>query len=244
MIYVGHVAELKRIEKTASHLEIGAATPLTDCYGALNEEYPDFGALLHRFASLQIRNQGTLGGNIGNASPIGDSPPLLIALDAQIVLRQGERQRVMPLEDYFIDYRITARQDSEFIEKIIVPRATSDWAFRAYKVSKRLDDDISAVCGAFNLSIENGVVSGVRIAFGGMAAIPKRARACEAALRGKPWNQAAIERACQALAEDFTPLSDFRASKEYRLLTAQNLLRKYFIEQQTPYIETRVTAYV
>ncbi len=244
MIYVGHVAELKRIEKTASHLEIGAATPLTDCYGALHEEYPDFGDLLHRFASLQIRNQGTLGGNIGNASPIGDSPPLLIALDAQIVLRQGERQRTMALEDYFIDYRITARQDSEFIEKIIVPRATNDWAFRAYKVSKRLDDDISAVCAAFNLSIENGVVSGVRIAFGGMAAIPKRARACEAALRGKPWNQAAIERACQALAEDFTPLSDFRASKEYRLLTAQNLLRKYFIEQQTPHIETRVTAYV
>ncbi|ATP46065.1 xanthine dehydrogenase small subunit [Pseudomonas putida] len=244
MIYVGHVAELKRIDKTASHLEIGAATSLTDCYEALNAEYPDFGDLLHRFASLQIRNQGTLGGNIGNASPIGDSPPLLIALDAQVVLRQGERQRTLALEDYFIDYRITARQDSEFIEKIIVPRASEDWAFRAYKVSKRLDDDISAVCAAFNLSIENGVVSGVRIAFGGMAATPKRARACEAALRGKPWNQASIERACQALAEDFTPLSDFRASKEYRLLTAQNLLRKYFIEQQTPYIETRVTAYV
>jgi len=244
MIYVGHIAELKRIETTSSHLEIGAATPLTDCYTALDAEYPDFGALLHRFASLQIRNQGTLGGNIGNASPIGDSPPLLIALDAQIVLRQGERQRTMALEDYFIDYRITARQDSEFIEKIVVPRASNDWRFRAYKVSKRLDDDISAVCGAFNLSIEDGVVSGVRIAFGGMAAIPKRARACEAALRGKPWTQASIERACQALAEDFTPLSDFRASSDYRLLTAQNLLRKYFIEQQTPHIETRVTAYV
>lgn len=244
MIYVGHVAELKRIDKTSSHLEIGAATPLTDCYGALNEEYPDFGALLHRFASLQIRNQGTLGGNIGNASPIGDSPPLLIALNAQIVLRQGDRQRTLALEDYFIDYRITARQDSEFIEKILVPRASNDWTFRAYKVSKRLDDDISAVCAAFNLNIENGVVGGVRIAFGGMAAIPKRARACEAALLGKPWNQASIERACQALAEDFSPLTDFRASKEYRLLTAQNLLRKYFIEQQSPYIETRVTAYV
>lgn len=244
MIYVGHVAELKRIDKTCSHLEIGAATPLTDCYGALNEEYPDFGALLHRFASLQIRNQGTLGGNIGNASPIGDSPPLLIALNAQIVLRQGDRQRTLALEDYFIDYRITARQDSEFIEKILVPRASNEWTFRAYKVSKRLDDDISAVCAAFNLNIENGVVGGVRIAFGGMAAIPKRARACEAALLGKPWNQASIERACQALAEDFSPLTDFRASKEYRLLTAQNLLRKYFIEQQSPHIETRVTAYV
>ena len=244
MIYVGHVAELKRIDKTTTHLEIGAATPLTDCYGALNDEYPDFGELLHRFASLQIRNQGTLGGNIGNASPIGDSPPLLIALDAQIVLRQGQRQRTLALEDYFIDYRITARQDSEFIEKIIVPRASNDWTFRAYKVSKRLDDDISAVCAAFNLSLEDGVVSGVRIAFGGMAAIPKRARACEAALRGKPWNQASVERACQALADDFSPLSDFRASREYRLLTAQNLLRKYFIELQSPHIETRVTDYV
>ena len=244
MIYVGHVAGLKRIDKTTTHLEIGAATPLTDCYGALNDEYPDFGELLHRFASLQIRNQGTLGGNIGNASPIGDSPPLLIALDAQIVLRQGQRQRTLALEDYFIDYRITARQDSEFIEKIIVPRASNDWTFRAYKVSKRLDDDISAVCAAFNLSLEDGVVSGVRIAFGGMAATPKRARACEAALRGKPWNQASVERACQALAEDFSPLSDFRASREYRLLTAQNLLRKYFIELQSPHIETRVTDYV
>lgn len=244
MIYVGHVAELKRIEKTATHLEIGAAASLTDCYGALHDDYPDFGALLHRFASLQIRNQGTLGGNIGNASPIGDSPPLLIALDAQVVLRQGERQRTLPLEQYFIDYRVTARQESEFIEKILVPRANREWAFRAYKVSKRLDDDISAVCAAFNLRIENGVVREARAAFGGMAAIPKRARACEAALCGAAWNQATVERACQALAEDFTPLSDFRASQQYRLLAAQNLLRKYFIEQQSPHIETRVTAYV
>ncbi|TDF77423.1 xanthine dehydrogenase small subunit [Pseudomonas sp. H9] len=244
MIYVGNVAELKRIDSFDEHLEIGAATPLTDCYDALSREYPDFGELLHRFASLQIRNQGTLGGNIGNASPIGDSPPLLIALDAQIVLRKGESSRTLALEDYFIDYRITARQESEFIEKIIVPRARNAWTFRAYKVSKRLDDDISAVCAAFNLQIENGVVQAARIAFGGMAAIPKRARACETALVGKAWNQASIERACQALAEDFTPLSDFRASKEYRLLSAQNLLRKYFIELQTPHIETRVTAYV
>ncbi|MDD2061348.1 xanthine dehydrogenase small subunit [Pseudomonas sp. GD03860] len=244
MIYVGNVAELKRIETRDDYLEIGAATPLTDCYDALSREYPDFGELLHRFASLQIRNQGTLGGNIGNASPIGDSPPLLIALDAQIVLRKGESTRTLALEDYFIDYRITARQESEFIERIIVPRAKADWTFRAYKVSKRLDDDISAVCAAFNLRIENGVVEAARMAFGGMAAIPKRARACEAALVGKPWTQASIERACQALAEDFTPLSDFRASKEYRLLGAQNLLRKYFIELQTPHIETRVTAYV
>nr|WP_218165303.1 xanthine dehydrogenase small subunit [Pseudomonas agarici] len=242
-IYVGNVAELKRVQTFDDRLEIGAATPLSDCYASLKAEYPDFGELLQRFASLQIRNQGTLGGNIGNASPIGDSPPLLIALKAQLVLRKGTDSRTLALEDYFIDYRVTVRQTSEFIEKIIVPRASAAWQFRAYKVSKRLDDDISTVCAAFNLRIEDGVVADARIAFGGMAAIPKRARACEAALMGAAWTLANIEHACQALAEDFTPLSDLRASKEYRLLSAQNLLRKYFIELQTPHIESRVTAY-
>jgi xanthine dehydrogenase small subunit len=244
MIYVGNVAEMKRVEHFDDRLEIGAATALTDCYAALAEEYPDFGALLHRFASLQIRNQGTLGGNIGNASPIGDSPPLLLALGASLLLRKGNATRTLALEDYFIDYRVTARQDSEFIEKIVVPRARANQRFRAYKVSKRLDDDISAVCAAFNLRIDQGLVVDARVAYGGMAAIPKRARACEAALLGQPWNNATLEAACLALAQDFTPLSDFRASKEYRLLTAQNLLRKYFIELQTPHIETRVTDYV
>jgi xanthine dehydrogenase small subunit len=244
MIYVGNIAELKRIEHFDDRLEIGAATPLTDCYAALNAEYPDFGELLQRFASLQIRNQGTLGGNIGNASPIGDSPPLLIALGAQIVLRKGETRRTLALEDYFIDYRVTARQESEFIETVIVPKAKAQWAFGAYKVSKRLDDDISAVCAAFNLHIEDGSIVDARVALGGMAAIPKRASACEQALIGAPWTLATVEHACAALADDFTPLSDFRASKEYRLLSAQNLLRKYFIERQAPHIQTRVTAYV
>jgi len=243
MIYVGHIEDMKRIEVTDSAIEIGAAAALSDCYAALSREFPDFGELLHRFASLQIRNQGTLGGNIGNASPIGDAPPPLIALGAQIALRQGNTRRILPLQDYFLDYKVTARQEAEFIEKIIVPRAQANQAFRAYKVSKRLDDDISAVCAAFNLTIEEGVVRDARIAFGGMAAIPKRASACEAALVGSAWYPGVIERACNALAEDFTPLSDFRASKEYRLLTAQNLLRKFFLEQQSPEIETRVTAY-
>jgi len=243
MIYVGHIEDMKRIEVTDSAIEIGAAAALSDCYEALSREYPDFGELLHRFASLQIRNQGTLGGNIGNASPIGDAPPLLIALGAQIALRQGNTRRILPLQDYFLDYKVTARQEAEFIEKIIVPRKQANQAFRAYKVSKRLDDDISAVCAAFNLTIVDGVVTDARIAFGGMAAIPKRASACEAALVGSAWYPGVIERACDALGEDFTPLSDFRASKEYRLLTAQNLLRKFFLEQQSPAIETRVTAY-
>nr|WP_322941090.1 xanthine dehydrogenase small subunit [Pseudomonas sp. s4] len=243
MIYVGHIEDMKRIEVTDSVIEIGAAAALSDCYEALSREYPDFGELLHRFASLQIRNQGTLGGNIGNASPIGDAPPLLIALGAQIALRQGNTRRILPLQDYFLDYKVTTRQEAEFIEKIIVPRKQANQAFRAYKVSKRLDDDISAVCAAFNLTIVDGVVAEARIAFGGMAAIPKRASACEAALIGSAWYPGVIERACDALSEDFTPLSDFRASKEYRLLTAQNLLRKFFLEQQSPEIETRVTAY-
>jgi xanthine dehydrogenase small subunit len=243
MIYVGHIEDMKRIEVTDEAIEIGAAAALSDCYEALSHEYPDFGELLHRFASLQIRNQGTLGGNIGNASPIGDAPPLLIALGAQIALRQGNTRRILPLQDYFLDYKVTARQEAEFIEKIIVPRKQANQAFRAYKVSKRLDDDISAVCAAFNLTIEDGVVRDARIAFGGMAAIPKRASACEAALVGSAWYPGVIERACVALGEDFTPLSDFRASKEYRLLTAQNLLRKFFLEQQSPEVETRVTAY-
>lgn len=244
LIDLGNIDAMKRIETFEDRLEIGAAASLSDCYVELKAQYPDFGELLQRFASLQVRNRGTLGGNIGNASPIGDGPPLLIALGAQLVLRKGNTQRTLALEDYFIDYRVTARQDSEFIEKIIVPKARAEQLFRAYKVSKRLDDDISAVCAAFNLRLENAVIRDARVAFGGMAATPKRAQRCEAVLIGAPWNSATIETACAALAEDFTPLSDFRASKEYRLLSAQNLLRKYFIELQTPHIETRVTTYV
>ncbi len=243
MIHVGHITEMKAIEVGAKQIEIGAAAPLTDCYEALAHDYPDFGELLQRFASLQIRNQGTLGGNIDNASPIGDSPPLLIALGAQLVLRQGDRRRTLALEDYFIDYRVTARQSGEFIEKIIVPRPRAAQTLRAYKVSKRLDDDISAVCAAFALTLENGRVSQARVAFGGMAAIPKRAQACEQALQGNPFDPDVIERACTALADDFTPLTDFRASREYRLLVAQNLLRKCFHEAQPHSYETRVTAY-
>ncbi|MFF7707812.1 xanthine dehydrogenase small subunit [Pseudomonas sp. NPDC007930] len=241
LIYLGNVPELKGVTVFDEHLEIGAATPLTDCYAALASEYPDFGHLLQRFASLQIRNQGTLGGNIGNASPIGDSPPLLIALGASVVLRQGARRRTVALEDYFIDYRVTVREPGEFIETVIVPRARAGQAFRAYKLSKRLDDDISAVCAAINLHLEDGVIRQARLAFGGMAAIPKRAAACEAALLGKVFSSAALEAACSALAGDFTPLSDFRASREYRQLAAQNLLRRCHLELTQPTVPTRVT---
>ncbi|MDX2422549.1 MAG: xanthine dehydrogenase small subunit [Amphritea sp.] len=244
LIYIGDIAALKQVQVTETQIELGAAASLTDCYDALNDDYPDLGALLHRFASLQIRNQGTLGGNIGNASPIGDSPPALIALNAKIVLRKQDQCRTLDLQDYFLDYKRTAQQPGEFIEKIMVPRAADNGEFRCYKISKRLDDDISAVLGCFNLQIKQGIVESARIAFGGMAAIPKRATACEQALIGAPWNMATIDTAKQALLKDFSPISDFRASQAYRTQVATNLLTRYFIEINTPDVTTRVTAYV
>ncbi|HAC69541.1 MAG TPA: xanthine dehydrogenase small subunit [Pseudomonas sp.] len=244
LIYLGNIPELRGVTVRADGIEIGAATPLADCAAALAADYPDFGILLQRFASLQIRNQGTLGGNIGNASPIGDSPPLLLALGARLLLRQGERLRELPLDDFFLDYRKTALEPGEFIQAVRVPRAHEGLVFRAFKVSKRLDDDISAVCAAFALELEQDRIATVRIAYGGMAATPKRASHCEQALLGQPWTSDSIERAIQALAEDFAPLSDFRASREYRLLTAQNLLRKCHLETTQPALATRVTAHV
>lgn len=243
LIYVGQISEMKTLTVLEDRLEVGAAVALTDLYATLSQHFPDFGELLHRFASLQIRNQGTLGGNISNASPIGDSPPLLIALNAQLQLRCGTQQRTIALEDFFLDYRKTALTAGEFIEKIIIP-TSENVEFRAYKVSKRIDDDISAVCAAFAVRLEAGIVAQIRIAFGGMAATPKRALNAERALLGQPWNAANIEQACLALTQDFTPLSDFRASKEYRLLVAQNLMRKWHLELDAPLTTTRVTDYV
>ena len=242
MIYVGHIDAMKRVEIGPDLIEIGAATALSDCYDALAREYPDFGELLHRFASLQIRNQGTLGGNIGNASPIGDAPPLLIALGAKIVLRKGNQTRTLPLDEYFLDYKVTVRQEAEFIEKILVPRAAPTRRSAPTRCPSAWTTT-SPPCAAFNLVIEDGVVREARIAFGGMAGIPARRR-----LRSRPAGRRLVPRRdrtrLRGLAQDFTPLTDFRASKEYRLLTAQNLLRKFFLELQAPEVETRVTAYV
>ena len=161
-----------------------------------------------------------------------------------MVLRKGDQSRTINLQDYFIDYKVTDQQPGEFIEKVIVPRAADNGEFRSYKISKRIDDDISAVLGCFNLKISNGVVESARIAFGGMAAIPKRASLCEQALTGAPGTMATIEQAKAALQQDFSPISDFRASKDYRMLVATNMLTRYFVEIETPEVETRVTAYV
>ncbi|EHD23817.1 MULTISPECIES: xanthine dehydrogenase small subunit [Brenneria] len=241
MIAIGQVPELKQITR-GERLEIGAGAALSDVYLMLADYHPAFGELLARFASRQIRNQATLGGNIANASPIGDSAPLLLALDAALVLRRGEARRELPLSKFFLDYRQTALQPGEFIERIVLP-ASAPPAFRAWKVSKRLEDDISAVCGAFNLVVEQGMVRQAYIAFGGMAATPKRASACEQALIGRPWQRATIELAALALAQDYTPLSDFRASGAYRLLVARNLLRRYFMALTAPLSAIEVTAY-
>lgn len=244
LIYIGDIPALKKIDIFDDRIELGAAASLTECYHALSCDYPDIGALLHRFASLQVRNQGTLGGNIGNASPIGDSPPALIALGATVVLRKGvsslTSSRTIKLEDFFIDYKVTALQSGEFIEKVIVPRAKENGLFRSYKISKRIDDDISAVLGCFNLTIKDGTIVNAIVAFGGMAATPKRAEQCELTLTNKPWSLKTIEKARTSLALDFNPISDFRASKEYRMLTACNMLTRYFIEIEQPQIDSRV----
>ena len=240
LIYTRDVAEMNRLTVGDEFIEIGGAVPLTDGYRALAAEHADFGELLRRFASVQVRNAGTMGGNVGNASPIGDTPPLLLALGARLLLRHGPATRGLPIEDFFLGYRKTALHPGEFIEAIRIPRATPDLQFRAYKISKRFDQDISAVCGAFAIRVQGGRVSQVRFGFGGMAAIPKRAGHAEAALLGQVWNEAAARGAMRAMADDFQPLSDMRASADYRLKVARNLLLKFFLETSKRPGATRV----
>lgn len=239
VIYVGGVDELKSIKDTGDTIEIGAGVTYTDGMAALGAHYPDMGELIRRIGSVQIRNSGTIGGNIANGSPIGDSMPALIAAGASLVLRQGVEQRAMPLEDYFIDYGKQDRTPGEFVEKVIVPKPPVNQHYRAYKLSKRFDQDISAVCGGFSVIINNGTVTNSRICYGGMAATPKRAAATEAALEGKPWTLETVKAAMQAMEADYTPLSDMRASAAYRMASAKNLLMKAFVEISET-AETRV----
>ena len=240
LIYVGAVEELRRLVVTGTHLEIGAAVTYTDVMDVLAARWPDFGELIRRLGSVQIRNAGTIGGNVANGSPIGDSMPALIALGAELVLRKGAAPRSMSLEDFYLDYRRTALQPGEFVELIRVPLPQAEQQFRCYKIAKRFDQDISALLGAFRLRLDRGRVADVRIAYGGMAAIPKRARGCEQALRGRPWTEATIARGREALAREFAPISDMRASAVYRLLAAQNLLTKFWLETDAPTLATRV----
>ncbi len=246
VIYIGDVADLKVIDDTGEALEIGAGVSYTDEMDTLAQYYPDMGELIRRIGSVQIRNSGTIGGNIANGSPIGDSMPALIAAGATLVLRKGADQRMMPLEDYFIDYGKQDLLPGEFVEKVIVPKPATNQHFRAYKLSKRFDQDISAVCGCFRLTLDGGTVADARICYGGMAATPKRATAAEAALVGKPWSEATVRAAMQAMEADYTPLTDMRASADYRMASAKNLLLKAYAEIEakgpTRVLEHRETA--
>jgi xanthine dehydrogenase small subunit len=243
VIAIGAVPELRAIEIGESHIEIGAAVTYSDAFQIIAEHYPDFGELLRRLGSVQIRNAGTLGGNIGNASPIGDTLPALIALGASVVLRRGANRREFALDDFFVGYRQTALQPGEFIAGIRVPLAADGHAFYAYKVSKRFDQDISGVLGAFSLHLDGGRVRHIRICFGGMAATPKRASRCEAALEGRDWSEATLAAAMGAIDEDYDPLDDFRASAAYRKSVARNLLRKLYLETTASGGGTRVAGY-
>jgi xanthine dehydrogenase small subunit len=228
--FLNGVEDLKGIEARGGQLHVGACVTIAALRAAVADRLPSFGELLRRYASEQVRNAATIGGNIANGSPIGDGPPALIALGATLHLRRGDEMRSLPLEDFFLDYRKQDRKPGEFVAGVSFPEAAP--ALRCYKISKRFDQDISAVCGCFNVTVEDGRVTAARIAFGGMAGVPKRATRAEAALVGQDWTEATIEAAAEAMAGDFTPLSDMRASADYRMQVAQNLLRRYFHDLQ------------
>jgi xanthine dehydrogenase small subunit len=231
VIHIGHLEELKQIRIDAAGITLGAGVSYTSARGALVSMFPQIAELWDRIGGEQVRNMGTVGGNIANGSPIGDTPPPLIALDASVTLRKGASSRTVPLADFFIDYGKQDRQPGEFVESIFVPALEEDVFFAVYKISKRRDEDISALCGAFHVVTDDeGLVASARIAFGGMAGTPKRATKAETALIGLPWSWDTIQTARAALAEDYHPLSDWRASAEYRMLTAQNLMIRFFLE--------------
>ena len=230
LIHVGEVDAMKRIAERDGVLAIGAAAPLEDAWAALAARIPSLTDVWLRFASPPIRHAGTMGGNVANGSPIGDSAPVLIALDASVVLRRGAAQRTLPLADLYVDYMTNRLEPGEFVEAIAVPLPGASTAVRAYKLSKRFDCDISAVCAGLALTLDGGTVREARFAFGGMAAIVKRAAAAEAAVRGQPWTEATVRAAMEALAHDFTPLTDMRGSAGYRLRSARALLMRLWLE--------------
>jgi xanthine dehydrogenase small subunit len=230
ILYVGAVDEMKRVIEQGDELYIGAGASLETAWTALARHFPALTDVWLRFASPPIRHAGTMGGNVANGSPIGDSAPVLMALDAQIELRRGERVRRMPLHEFYLDYMKNRQEEGEFVQGLAVPLAVTSRTVRAYKISKRFDCDISAVCAGFSIELAGGVATTVRLAYGGMAATVKRGARAEAAIVGQPWTQATVNAAKAALAEDFKPLSDMRASAAYRLQVAQNLLQRLWLE--------------
>ena len=240
LIFLNRISGFGRVVETPEGVEIGAGATWTEAAPALARLAPDLGEMIRRFASVQVRNSATVGGNVANGSPIGDGAPSLIALGAEVVLRSAGSERALPLEEFFLDYGRQDRRAGEYVAALRVPRPADPEALRVFKISKRFDQDISAVLGAFLIETEGGRVARARIAFGGMAGVPKRARAVEAALAGRVWTRETVEAALPAFAEDFRPLTDLRASAEYRLAAARNLLLKVFLETSAPLAETRV----
>jgi len=233
VLYVGEVEELKRIEQRGDQLWIGAGASLEDAWRSLAQRWPALTDVWLRFASLPVRFAGTMGGNVANGSPIGDSPPILMALDAQIELRKGDRVRRMPLPDYYIDYMKNHLEPGELVQAVLIPRLPTNLKVRGYKLSKRFDCDISALCMGAAIELDGSTVVSIRLAFGGMAGTVKRARNAEAALLGLQWDERSLAAAQDALAKDFTPLSDMRASNGHRELVARNLLHRFWLETRS-----------
>ena len=230
-VFIAGLDGLKQISEKDGTVTIGAGVTYTEAVGALSERIPALGALIHRIGGQQVRNMGTIGGNIANGSPIGDTPPPLIALGAALTLRKGAHRRTIALEEFFIAYGKQDRQPGEFVEAVHVPVPAAGEKFAVYKVTKRRDEDITATLGAFRLALAaDGTVAFVRIAYGGMAATPKRASAVEKALLGQPWTEETVLAAMESYAEDFSPLTDMRATAEYRALAARNLLLRFYME--------------
>ncbi|MDS7929851.1 xanthine dehydrogenase small subunit [Acinetobacter sp. V102_4] len=243
MLYIGQVEELKKIVVTEHALTIGANVSLSDALIKISDFYPDFQELQRRFASMPIKNAGTLGGNIANGSPIGDSMPALITLGTRLILRVGEQTREIALEDFYLDYQKTALQLGEFVEAIVIPlrEGQTRFKFASYKIAKRFEQDISAVCTAISCELDTHYVAhNVRIAFGGMAAIPKRAKYVEAILEGQQLTTELMVQAQHVLSQDYQPLDDGRASSAYRLQVAKNCLQRFYVEKILSQTITRV----
>lgn len=241
VIYTGRVDELLDLQVSDTHLEIGGAVSLTHAIPAILDQYPTLSELFRRFASPPIRNAGTLGGNIANGSPIGDSMPVLMVLGASLVLRQGDKERELSLDEFYHDYQVNDLQPGEFVARIRVPLAKDGVRVASHKWSKRFDQDISAVCTAYSLELDGSTVKSFRMACGGVAATIRRAERCEKVIDGAAWTEDTIDSACAALAEDFTPITDMRASADIRLLAVQNLLRRFWLESQGELEETVYT---
>ena len=245
VIYLGNIAELKNISETASGIEIGAAVSLEKAFAWLAKPYPELRGLFRRFASIPVRNAGTLVGNIANGSPIGDSMPALICIGARIKLRLGSQTRELALQDLYVDYQKNAMLAGEFIESVFIPARADSLKLRSYKLSKRFDQDISAVCGAFSIQLEDDRVHRITIAYGGMAAIPKRASTTERFILGKPWDKNTVRQGMILLAQDYKPLNDMRASACYREQGAANLLYRFYLEsrRQNPLLPNQVNVF-